>query len=101
MSQAEGTSGMSVRDGMIRLSIDGRAVAVEPGTTILGAARTLGIAIPSLCHVEGFQPAASCFLCAVQIQGRPNVWPSCAMPAAEGMTVITNSDPVRSVRKTA
>ncbi len=86
---------------MIALTIDGQPVSVEPGTTILGAARTLGIPIPSLCHVEGFEPAASCFLCAVEIQGRPNVWPSCAMLAAEGMCVITNSDRVRAVRKTA
>jgi len=85
----------------INLVIDGQAVSVKPGTTVLGAARQLGIAIPTLCHVEGFEPSASCFLCAVQIQGRPNVWPSCAMPAADGMTVITNSDLVRAVRKTA
>ncbi len=86
---------------MIHLAIDRQPVSVEPGTTILGAARKLGIAIPTLCHVEGFEPAASCFLCAVQIQGRSNVWPSCAMPAAEGMNIITNSDEVRALRKTA
>ena len=53
---------------MIRLTIDGLPVSVEPGTTILVAARKLGIAIPTLCHVEGFEPAASCFLCAVHIE---------------------------------
>lgn len=85
----------------IAIHIDGRPVSVPPGTTILGAARQLGIAIPTLCHVEGFEPSASCFLCAVQIEGRPNLWPSCATPVAPGMAVITNSAEVRAARKTA
>jgi formate dehydrogenase major subunit len=81
--------------------IDGVPVQVEAGQTILQAARKAGIAIPTLCHVEGFEPSSSCFLCVVQIQGRAGLWPSCAMPAAEGMTVITNSDEIRAARKTA
>ena len=85
----------------IAIHIDGRPVSVPPGTTILGAARKLGIALPTLCHVEGFEPSASCFLCAVQIEGRPNLWPSCATPVAPGMAVITNSAEVRAARKTA
>src|SRR5512144_2163004 len=86
---------------MIHLTIDGRPVAVEPGTTILAAARKLKISIPTLCHVEGFEAAASCFICAVQIEGRPSFWPSCALAAAEGMVVTPQSDQVRAVRKTA
>jgi formate dehydrogenase major subunit len=85
----------------VELTIDGRPITVAPGTTILAAARTLGISIPTLCHVEGLEPSASCFLCAVQIVGRPNFWPSCAMPVAEGMKVVTDSDEVRAARKTA
>lgn len=84
-----------------RIQIDGRPVEVAPGETLLAAARKVGIAIPTLCHVEGFPPSASCFLCAVQIEGRPNLWPSCAMPAADGMVVTTNSAEVRAARKTA
>src|ERR1035438_9064120 len=85
----------------VKLTIDGQPVAVAPGTTILSAARTLGLSIPTLCHVEGFEPSASCFLCAVKIQGRPNLWPSCSTPAAEGMVVISDSDEVRAARKTS
>jgi formate dehydrogenase major subunit len=85
----------------VKLTIDGKPIAVAPGTTILAAARTLGLSIPTLCHVEGFEPSASCFLCAVKIEGRPNLWPSCATPAGEGMVVISDSDEVRAARKTS
>ncbi len=74
---------------------------VEEGTTILDAARRLGIRIPTLCHVENFPPSASCFLCAVQVEGRESLSPSCAMPAADGMVVSTDSDEVRASRKMA
>jgi len=83
------------------IMIDGRPVDVTPGESILQAARRVGVSIPTLCHVEGFAPSASCFLCAVQIEGRPNLWPSCAMPVADGMVVSTDSDEVRAARKTA
>jgi formate dehydrogenase major subunit len=83
------------------ITIDGRKVEVTTGQTILQAARKLGLSIPTLCHVEGFEPSASCFLCSVKIEGRPNLWPSCATPAAEGMVVINDSDEVRAARKTS
>lgn len=86
---------------MVRLTIDGRDVGVERGTTILDAARRLGIRIPTLCHVGGFPPSGSCFLCAVRIDGRATLAPSCAMPVAEGMVVQTDSDEIRSSRRMA
>jgi formate dehydrogenase major subunit len=86
---------------MVRLNIDHRPVTVEPGTTVLEAARRLGIRIPTLCHVPGIEPFASCFVCAVQIEGRKNLSPACAMPVAEGMSVITESADLRTARKMA
>jgi formate dehydrogenase major subunit len=86
---------------MITLTIDGRRVTVPPGTTILDAAQWLGIRIPTMCHVRGIEPAASCFVCAVEIEGRRNLAPSCAMPVAEGMSVRTNTDDVRTARRMA
>jgi formate dehydrogenase major subunit len=86
---------------MIRLTIDGRKVAVEPGTTILGAAEWLGIRIPTMCHVKGIEPASSCFVCAVQIEGRRTLSPACGMPAAEGMVVHTQTEDVCKARKMA
>lgn len=85
----------------MKLTIDGRDVTVEPGTTVLEVARRLGIRIPTLCHVDGFEPSASCFLCAVQVEGRATLSPSCAMPASDGMIVHTNTADVRASRKMA
>ncbi len=51
------------------LMVDGREIEVPAGATILDAARRLGIPIPTLCHVEGLEPASSCFLCCVQVEG--------------------------------
>ncbi len=86
---------------MITLTIDGRTVTVPPGTSVLDAAKWLGIHIPTMCHVPGIEAAASCFICAVQIEGRRTLSPSCAMPVAEGMVVVTNSEDVRTARKMA
>src|SRR5579862_3698011 len=86
---------------MVTLTIDGRRVSVEPGTTVLAAAQWLGIRIPTMCHVPGIEPAASCFVCAVQIEGRRTLSPACAMPVADGMVVVTDSPDVRTARKMA
>jgi formate dehydrogenase major subunit len=68
---------------------------------VLAAAQWLGIRIPTMCHVPGIEPAASCFVCAVQIEGRRTLSPACAMPVAEGMAVTTDSLDVRAARKMA
>ena len=86
---------------MVNLTIDGRRVAVEPGTSVLEAARWLGIQIPTLCHVPGIEAASSCFLCAVQIEGRRTLSPACGMAVAEGMVVVTRSEDIRAARKMA
>lgn len=86
---------------MIRLTIDGRSVQVPEGSTVLEAARWLGIRIPTLCHVPGLEASASCFVCAVQVEGRRTLSPSCAMPVSEGMKVVTASPAVQAARRTA
>jgi formate dehydrogenase major subunit len=85
----------------VRLTIDGGAVEVEAGTTVLAAARQLGIAIPTLCDVAGLEPVASCFVCAVQIEGRRALSPACALPVANGMVVRTDTEDVRTARRMA
>ena len=86
---------------MPTLTIDNRTISVNEGATILDAARLLSIPIPTLCHVEGLEPASSCFVCAVQVEGRRNLSPACALPAADGMVVHTGSADVRNARRMA
>jgi formate dehydrogenase major subunit len=86
---------------MVSLTIDGRPVSVKAGATILEAAKLLGIRIPTLCHVPGLEPAASCFVCSVQVEGRRGLSPACAMPVSEGMVVTTESKDVRTARRMA
>jgi len=85
----------------IKLTIDGRNVAVEPGTTLLAAARRAGADIPTLCHMDGIEPWPSCFLCVVQVEGKPNLTPACAARAEDGMVVTTDSEDIRAARRTA
>jgi len=83
----------------INLTIDGQSVTVEAGATILDAAKKLGIAIPTLCHLEGHPAFTSCFLCVVDLEGMKNPVPSCSTAAADGMVVHTQSERIRSTRK--
>jgi formate dehydrogenase major subunit len=85
----------------VTLTIDNRQITAQAGTTVLAAARNLGIEIPTLCHVPGLAPVASCFLCAVQVAGRRNLSPACALPVADGMVVTTASEDVRAARRMA
>ena len=89
---------------MINLNIDGKYVKVPKGSTILEAARKLGIDIPTLCHLnlEGtpmVNQAASCRICVVEVKGRRNLAPACATPVAEGMEVHTHTIRVLHARR--
>jgi len=84
-----------------KLSIDGREVELPEGATVLDGARELGIDVPTICHIDGAEPCSSCFLCAVAVEGRKELVPACATPAADGMVVETNSEDVAGARRTA
>ncbi|HJN14525.1 MAG TPA: FAD-dependent oxidoreductase, partial [Armatimonadota bacterium] len=86
---------------MPTLTIDGQAVEVDGGATVLDAASKLGINIPTLCHREGLQAETSCLVCVVKVDGRDRLLPSCATVAVEGMRVESESDEVRAARRTA
>ena len=74
---------------------------MDEGRTVLEAARQLGIPIPTLCHVPGLEPVSACFLCCVQVEGMRTLSPSCALPAADGMVVTTESADIRAARRMA
>jgi formate dehydrogenase major subunit len=85
----------------VTLTIDGKTATVDAGTTVLDAARKLGIDIPTLCHVEGLEPSTSCYLCSVQVQGKRTLSPACGLPSEEGMVIITDSEDIRATRRMA
>jgi len=86
---------------MPKLWIDNQEVEVPDGATILEAAEKLGIDIPTLCHMKGLEPNTSCFVCVVKVDGGDDLVPSCATAAREGMRVESETDEVRSARRTA
>jgi hypothetical protein len=86
---------------MPKLTIDQREVEVPPGTTVLAAARQLGIDIPTLCFLDGCEPSTSCLVCVVKIDGNPRLAPACATTAADGMRIESETEEVRAARRTA
>ncbi len=83
----------------INLTIDGFPITVEEGTTILQAAKKLNIHIPTLCYHDDLCVAGNCRVCVVEMKGSKTLPASCAMPAAEGMEIFTNTIKVRTARK--
>ena len=81
------------------LTIDNAGVEVPWGTTILNAARTVGIRIPSLCYLEGVHVIGGCRVCLVEVAGARTLTASCSTPVAEGMKVLTNTPKVRAARR--
>lgn len=84
---------------LIKLTIDGREIEVEPGTLILEAARRLGIEIPTFCYDERLKSVGACRMCLVEVEKSPKLVASCATPVGPGMIVKTESDRVIEARK--
>lgn len=86
---------------MIELSIDNKKVEIEEGTTILQAAKKIGIKIPTLCYHEGLPPYGVCGLCIVEVisNGRLEVVTACNYPVKQRIEVKTNSEKIIKERK--
>ena len=94
-----------MEEKMITLTIDRHVVVVPDNMTILDAAKTVNVEIPTLCHInlEGTclkSNPASCRLCVVEVDGRHNLVPACATQCRQGMVVHTSSPRVLRARKT-
>ncbi|MBK8946551.1 MAG: iron hydrogenase small subunit [Ignavibacteriae bacterium] len=85
---------------MIELTINNLQVKADEGMTILDAAKSVGIKIPTLCHLSNMMPTGACRMCVVEVAGSRGLIPSCAYPVNNGMVVETNSPRVRRARKT-
>ncbi len=81
------------------LTIDGREIEVPFGYTVLQACEKIGVEIPRFCYHERLSIAGNCRMCLVEMERSPKPVASCAMPAAEGMVIRTDSDLVRAARQ--
>jgi predicted molibdopterin-dependent oxidoreductase YjgC len=84
---------------MIELEVDGEAVSVFEGSTILDACTRLGIDTPTLCYGETLRPANVCRVCVVEVEGSRVLVPACSRKVEAGMKVHTDSERVRLSRK--
>lgn len=89
----------------VKITVDDQEISIPAGSTVLDAARKLGIEIPTLCHLDlhdtkMINKAASCRICVVEVEGRRNLAPACATPVVDGMVIKTNTVKVLEARKT-
>jgi len=84
---------------MIKLKINGLPVEVAAGTTVLEAARKMDIHIPTLCYLASVAPYGGCRICLVEVEGMPRPMTSCTLPCAEGMTVRTDTEELKKLRR--
>ncbi|MCW3849445.1 formate dehydrogenase subunit alpha [Sphingomonas sp. LB-2] len=83
----------------VTLTIDGRAVTVPAGTSVMRAAAEIGTAIPKLCATDNMKAFGSCRLCLVEVEGRRGTPASCTTPAEAGMVVHTQTPQLQKLRK--
>ena len=85
----------------VRVNVDGRTAEVPRGTTILQAARQMGVTIPTLCHYRGLSPYGACRVCSVELEanGRTMVVAACTYPAERNVVVRTRTEKLDRIRK--
>ena len=83
----------------LTVNINGKNCRAEEGMTILWAANTLGISIPTLCHEIRLKPFGACRVCVVEVDGESALLPACATKIKSGMTIRTDSERVLNARK--
>ena len=84
---------------MVNIKINGMSYQVAAGSTILEAARTAGINIPTLCYLKDINQIGACRMCMVEVKGARSLVAACVYPVNEGMEVFTNSPKVQQSRK--
>jgi len=85
---------------MVNITINGQAVSVPEGTTILAAARKIGVKIPTLCYLRDINAIGACRVCVVEVKGSRSLVASCVYPVREGLEIITNNKRVMDSRRT-
>ncbi|WP_026895551.1 NADH-dependent [FeFe] hydrogenase, group A6 [Clostridiisalibacter paucivorans] len=84
---------------MVNITIDGQNIQVPQDYTVLEAARSAGIDIPTLCYLKDINEVGACRMCIVEVKGARRLEASCVLPVSEGMVVKTNTKKIREARK--
>jgi formate dehydrogenase major subunit len=82
-----------------RVVVDGAAVEMPAGGSVLDALRTLGIHVPALCHDERIEPVGACRACLVEVRGAARLAAACTTPLTDGMTIETDTPTLRAARR--
>jgi NADH dehydrogenase/NADH:ubiquinone oxidoreductase subunit G len=85
---------------MSKVTVDGTAVEVAPGATILDAATAAGSWVPTVCFDERQAPFGACRVCMVAVEGSPKPLPACTTPCRDGMEIRTEDATARRVSRT-
>lgn len=85
---------------MVNATINGIDITVEDGTTILAAARKVGVDVPTLCYLKEVNEIGACRVCVVEVEGQDRCVTACNNVVQEGMVIRTNTRKVRTTRKT-
>ena len=86
-------------DNLVSLEINGIAVQVPPGTTILNAARSVQVKVPTLCYHPDLSPWAACGICVVRSVGSPKLLRACCTEVAPGMRIVTHDPEIVKIRR--
>jgi NADH-quinone oxidoreductase subunit G len=84
---------------VVKLTIDTIPVEIPEGTTILNAAKSVGVVLPTLCYMKDVNDIGACRVCVAEIEGRNKLVTTCNTPVSEGMVVMTNSPRAREARR--
>ena len=98
-TQPLGIPGMEITEQQVALTIDDKQITVNAGTTILEAAKEIGIRIPTLCYHEDLCVAGVCRICVVEVEGQRTLQTACCYPVTEPITVHTHTRKVRKARR--
>lgn len=85
---------------MVHIEVNNRRLEARPDETLLACMRRYGFSVPTLCYLEGLPASGACRLCVVEVEGLPNLVPSCAFPVRDGLRAFTHSPRVVEARKT-
>jgi iron-only hydrogenase group A len=85
---------------MTHIEVNNRSLEAQPDDTLLACMKRHGLSVPTLCHMDGLPPSGACRMCVVEIEGMPNLVPSCAFPVRDGLRVFTHSRKVVEARRT-